>query len=206
LRVARPFSIMFRRRFLGRVLDFVRRRGAAPACQGVPQHGARCGDVVPMHRARPRVPGPPAPLSIMFRRRFLGRVLDFVRRRGAAPACQGVPQHGARCGDGVLMRRSRPRAPASPARSPSCFAGDSWERWWVAARRRDGKWLRWRGVGGRGGVPTRANIRPLGMGTCVWQEAGARPRNPRPILPAGLRMTPARLRCRPGLAGFRGSP
>ena len=121
-------------------------RAPARRCAGLPGRATARGEV---RRRCADAPGPtscaraPCPLSTMFCRRFLGRVLDFVRRRGAAPACQGVPQHGARCGDGVLMRRSRPRAPASPARSPSCFAGDSWERWWVAARRRDGKWLRW---------------------------------------------------------------
>jgi len=73
------------------------------------------------------------PLSIMFRRRFLGRKLDFVR----SLACHGA---GARCGDVVPRRGTRPRAPASPPRYPSSFAGDSCEGCWIAGA---GGRLRW---------------------------------------------------------------
>jgi len=99
----------------------LREPALAGGCFGVPMRG-------------PAIALSPAcSLSVMFRRRFLGRKLDFVR----SLACHGA---GARCGDVVPRRGTRPRAPASPPRSPSCFAGDSCEGCWIAGA---GGRLRW---------------------------------------------------------------
>ena len=184
-------------------------RAPARRCAGLPGRATARGEV---RRRCADAPGPtscaraPCPALHHVSQEIPGKGAGFraPARRGA-----GLPGRATARGE---VRRRRANAPVPTTRaSVPCPLSVMLRRRFLGKMVGRGPEAGWQvaalgGVGGRVGVPKRANIRVLGMGTCVWQEAGARPRNPRPILPAGLRMTPARLRCRPGLAGFRGSP
>ncbi len=179
-------------------------RAPARRCAGLPGRATARGEV---RRRCADAPGPtscaraPCPALHHVSQEIPGKDAGF---RAPARRCAGLPGRATARGE-VVPQRAGPTSYAGLP-LPALHHVDSWEGWWIAGPEAGWQVAALGGVGGRVGVPKRANIRVLGMGTCVWQEAGARPRNPRPILPAGLRMTPARLRCRPGLAGFRGSP